>query len=197
MKIRINIIIIATLITAMLLSGCQNNNSYNDGETAQTSEMNTITFGLIGLQNASEESDSTSYKIHQKILEDFDINIEVITLNKDTWKDELDQMIAQNSLPDVFFHDITDDTMQYRQLIDLGIIRDIPKSMWTKRENLAKVISWYEDIYSVDGKMYFVPRTYQTFDQTHGASYAILYRKDWAYLVNSLPSDFGILKIKL
>ncbi len=65
-------------------------------------------------------------------------------------------------------------------MLDIGLIRDIPKSMWTKKDSLSRVISWYEGIYNIDGEMYFIPRTYQTYDQTHGASNVILYRKDWA-----------------
>ena len=184
-------ILVLLLVFTVLISSCANpNKAENIDETTDTPEADTITFGLIGLLPESDDETSVSYRIHEKILEDFGIDIQVVALSESTWMDELDSMITNNQLPDVFFHNIADDTMQYRQLIDLGLIRDIPKSMWTKRDNLSKVMSWYEDNYAIDGKMYFIPRTYQTFDQTHGSSYAILYRRDWAYIVNSmLPED--------
>lgn len=180
------------LIFAALLSSCSKiPNTAQDSETEPVLENNenVITIGLIGLMPAAEDEESVSARIHQKILDDFGINIQTITFSEENWKEELDDMIAQGTVPDVFFHDVIDDPLQYRELIDLGLVRDIPKSMWVKRANLAKVLSWYEDIYSVDGKMYFVPRTYQTFDQTHGASYAILYRRDWAYLLSAIPPE--------
>jgi len=179
------------LVFVLLISSCSTlNKTENTDESTQVPQGDTITFGFINLLPASADESDVSYRIHQKILDEFGVNIQVVTLNENTWREELDEMIANNQVPDVFFHDITGDTLQYRQLIDLGLIRDVPKSMWSKRDNLAKVMSWYEDIYSVDGKMYFIPRTYQTFDQTHGSSYAILYRRDWAYILNTiLPED--------
>ena len=174
----------------MMLSSCSVfNKQENSDETENTIQGETITFGFIGLLPATEDETAVSSRIHQKILEDFGIDIQVVTLDEDTWSEQLDDLITQDALPDVFFHSITDDLLQYRQLIDLGMVRDIPKSMWSKRDNLARVMSWYEDIYSVDGKMFFVPRTYQTFDQTHGSSYAILYRRDWAYIVDEIPPE--------
>ena len=183
MRRKITIIII---IAVLLFSSCsKENDTENNDNNHQQSE--TITFGFIGLQPATNDASSVSNRVHEKILNDFGINIQVITLNENTWKQELDEMISKDQLPDVFFHDVTDAPMQYRQLIDLGLIRDIPKSMWAQKENLGKVMSWYENNYALDNKMYFVPRTYQTYDQTHGSSYAILYRRDWAYVVDSIP----------
>lgn len=181
---------IILMITAILfLSSCFGNIDLAEINTTEQTESLTVTFGFIGLQPASNNINDPSSRIHQKILDDFGINIETVTLSEKNWKAELQEMIASHTLPDVFFHDIMDDTIQYRQLIDLGIVRDIPKSMWTKQDNLAKVMSWYESTYSADDKMYFVPRTYQTYSQTHGSSYAILYRRDWAYVVGSIPSE--------
>ena len=69
---------------------------------------------------------------------------------------------------------------QYKALITSGQIQAIPKEKWARYERLSSLMSWYEDIYSYEGQMYFLPRTYQTFDQTHGATNVIFYRRDWA-----------------
>lgn len=181
-------IIILFFAAVLLFSGCFNAEIPGESPEVET-ETYKITFALIGLQNASEDATSVSSRIHQKILDDFGIDIQAVTLNEETWQDELDAMIANDTMPDVFYFGAVDDKLEYRKLVDLGLARDIPKSLWSKRDNLAKVMSWYEGTYAVDGKMYFVPRTYQTFDQTHGSTYAILYRRDWAYVVGAIPPE--------
>ncbi|MEX1377600.1 MAG: extracellular solute-binding protein [Eubacteriales bacterium] len=179
-------IIILLFAAVLMLSSCFGADK-KDENTETENDAYKITFGFIGMQPASADPESASSRIHQKILNDFNIDIQVVTMNEDTWQEELDEMIANNTVPDVFFFEAVDDRLEYRKLIDLGMVRDIPKALWSKRENLAKVMSWYEGTYAVDGKMYFVPRTYQTFDQTHGSTYAILYRRDWAFVVGAIP----------
>lgn len=183
--------IILIILLAAIFSSCTQikKDSSENAPVDNDGNVSTIKIAMIGIDPLSQNEDSTSAAIHQKIVDDFGIDIVPISLDEDTWKDQLDEMIANNDLPDVFYHDIMDDTLQYKQLIDLGLIRDIPKSMWTKKDNLSKVMSWYEGTYAKDSKMYFVPRTYQTYDQTHGSSYAIIYRRDWANLVESVPPD--------
>ena len=68
-------IIIVILAVMLLLSSCSKSKDSDDvpeGENLPKGDV--ITFAFVGLQSASEDINSVSNRIHQKILEDFGIN---------------------------------------------------------------------------------------------------------------------------
>ena len=140
-------------------------------------EVQEVSFGMWELYEAQSEA---AEFICRYIEDNFKIKIMPITLSEDGYEEQLDWMIGANMLPDVFAHDAAGNRFQYKVLITSGSIQAIPKEFWAPLERLSAVMSWYEDIYSYNGQMYFIPRTFQTFDQTHGAANVIFYRSDWA-----------------
>ena len=184
MKKRIFIIfLVVTLILSLFaFTGCEDTSEQQIETTAvpkrdNANELHEISFGMWEMYDPQTEAAKyiTSY-----IEKEFRIRIKPMTFTIENYSDEVNWMISANMLPDVFAHDVLSDKMQYRVLITSGQIQPVPKKIWAGKENLSRVMSWYEKIYSYKDEMYFMPRTYQTFDQTHGASSVIFYRSDWA-----------------
>lgn len=168
------------LSTMLSLQGCNNEPIepvVNEAPKVFADEIEEISFGIWELRQPQSDA---SFLVYDYIKQNFKIDLKPITLSIDNWQSELDWMMGANQLPDVFVHDILGNKFQYKQLITTGAIRELPKEMWGQMQRLSEVLSWYEEIYAVDEKMYFIPRTYQTFDQTHGATDVIFYRNDWA-----------------
>ena len=134
----------------------------------------------IGMWELYEPQSEAAKVISNYIQDYFNIIIKPVAMSRDNYREELDWMMGANMLPDVFANDVMTNKFQYRVLIDSGSIQPVPKAMWATLDRLSAVMSWYEGIYSYKGEMYFIPRTYQTFDQTHGATNVIFYRSDWA-----------------
>ncbi len=184
MNKRILIIFLTTIILSVfVLSACD---VFTQQETAEPTttpvkenadDIHEISFGMWEMYES--QNDAAKY-IVSCIEDEFKIKIKPMTFTKENYKEEMDWMISANMLPDVFAHDVISNKMQYRVLITSGLIQPVSKNIWAQKENLSRVMSWYEKIYSYKGEMYFIPRTYQTFDQTHGASNVIFYRSDWA-----------------
>ena len=153
--------------------------------SGQVEEVSFAIWDIYDPQSAAAKS------VCDYIEKNFRIKIKPITLTKENYKSELDWMVGANMLPDVFAHDVTGNKLQYKAMILAGQIQPIPKSLWAGTERLSAVMSWYEDVYSYKGQMYFVPRTYQTFDQTHGKTNVIMYRSDWARDLSKSTFDDG------
>lgn len=153
------------LILIVLMSGCENITKPDASPTSDVQAtaviedvVTEVSFGFIDISEPSADNGSVSKIIQEMLLKDFNIDLKPITLTKENWKDELSWMISVNQLPDVFYHDITLDKVQFRQMLDLGQIQPIPKNLWVEYEHLSMVLSWYEGIYSIDGEMYFIDR---------------------------------------
>lgn len=167
------------IVSLFMLSGCQKGSEpvVNDNVQEITDEVEEVSFGVWDIYEPQSEA---SKLIYNHIKENFKIDLKPITLSKDDWKSQIDWMVGANQLPDVFVHDVMENKFQYAQLINTGAIAPLPKEVWGQMDRLSAVLSWYEGIYAVEGNMYFLPRTYQTFDQTHGTTNVIYYRSDWA-----------------
>ncbi len=186
-------IILAVLIfsSALFFLGCSKEALpvIDEKTNTMTDEVEEISFGVWEIRAPQS---AASIMIYDYIKANFKIDIKPITLSTDNWRSELDWMAGANQLPDVFMHDVTDNKLQYKQLINAGALSFLPKEIWGKMQRLSEVLSWYEDVYSVNDKMYFIPRTYQTFDQTHGSTNVIYYRKDWAQNLSYSSFDTDI-----
>lgn len=175
-----NIILSVFFISSLLLfQGCDIKTvpAVNESEDIVIDKIEEISFGILDIWQPQSEA---SVLIYNHIKDNFGIDIKPITLSNESWRDEINWMASANQLPDVFVHDIAENKIQFKQLINTGAIAPLPKDIWGQMKRLSEVLSWYEDIYSIDEKMYFIPRTYQTFDQTHGTTDVIFYRDDWA-----------------
>lgn len=174
------VLAILIIISVLLLASCKKEESLplaSEIPAISADEVEEVSFGMWELYEAQSEA---AIFISEYIENNFNIKIKPIAFSKDNYKEELDWMIGANMLPDVFAHNATSNKFQYNVLISSGSIQPIPKESWAPLTRLSAVMSWYEKIYSYNGQMYFVPRTYQTLDQTHGASNVIFYRSDWA-----------------
>ena len=161
-------------------SGCQIEADPEEVQQPITEDEDAVHEISFGMWDIYEPQSEAAVYISDYIEDKFKIKIKPMTFTKDNYKNELEWMIGANMLPDVFAHDVTEDKLQYKVMKLSGLIQPIPKELWSKEENISRVMSWYENIYAVGGEMYFIPRTYQTFDQTHGATNVIFYRSDWA-----------------
>ena len=180
-KRTLNILLVLAICFLFALNGCEKK-AEEFAKAIETPEipLDEIEEVSIGFWDIYEPQSEAALYISQYIEDQFKIKIKPITFTRDNYQSELDWMIGANMLPDVFPQDITGNKLQYKVLITSGLAQSVPKELWSAYERLGAVMGWYEDTYSYDGEMYFIPRTYQTFDQTHGASNVIFYRSDWA-----------------
>ncbi len=175
-------IAILSVISALIFafSACDGQLEAPQETERPTADPNEIMEVSVGMWELYEPQSEAAKIISDYIKSYFNIIIKPVAMSRDNYREELDWMMGANMLPDVFANDIMTNKFQYRVLIDSGSIQSVPKNMWAKLDRLSAVMSWYEDIYSYKGEMYFIPRTYQTFDQTNGATNVIFYRSDWA-----------------
>ena len=174
-----------------MLAGCQKQEEAPQATPIPeivSDEVEEVSFAMWDLY---EPQTDASKAICDYIETNFKIKIKPITLTRENYKSELDWMVGANMLPDVFAHDVTGNRLQYKAMILAGQIQPIPKHIWAGTERLSAVMSWYEDIFSYKDQMYFIPRTYQTFDQTHGKTDVIMYRSDWAKDLSKSTFDDG------
>jgi putative aldouronate transport system substrate-binding protein len=96
------------------------------------------------------------------------------------WEAGVAEAAASKSLPDMFAQGIFGDSMLFKQLVDQRLVREIPESVYRNYHYLGTEMYRYANTESVDGKMYFVPRTDMAQTYNNGSSVAIFYRLDWA-----------------
>jgi putative aldouronate transport system substrate-binding protein len=137
-----------------------------------------VTVGLWGLGQAVEGKASGS--VREYIARNFGLEIVPWPVTKDDWKEKIASAAASGALPDMFAQGIYEDRMLFRQLVDQKLIRELPESVYKNFHWLGTVMYRYRKTESVDGKMYFVPRTDMAEEYNNGQSVAIWYRLDWA-----------------
>ncbi len=180
-KHTLNIFVVLVISFLFVLSGCEKQSEEVVEEIAPSEiSFDEVEEVSVGFWEIYEPQSEAAIFLSQYIEDNFKIKIKPITFTRDNYQSELDWMIGANMLPDVFAHDIIENKMEYKVLITSGLVQSIPKELWAGYERLGAVMGWYENTYAYDGEMFFIPRTYQTFDQTHGATNVILYRIDWA-----------------
>ena len=188
-------IVISLLVTltsaAVMFSSCVDHpQQQEDGNPKPNKDVYEVTVGMVNLYSPSADQPGVSGMIHDAILQKFYIDIQAVTLAPETYNDQLAWMMSVDQLPDLLYHDSLNNKLQFREMLDTGKLQHVPKKLWAQMTNLSRVLSWYEDVYSIDGSMYFIPRTYQTFDQTHGSSNVIFYRSDWASALGYTVTDY-------
>lgn len=137
-----------------------------------------VSIGLWDLGQAVQGKPSG--QIGQYFEDQFGIEFVPWPVTSSDWKDKISSAAAAGTLPDMFAQGIYDDRMLFKSLIDNKQIRDIPESIYKDYRYLGTLLYRYADTESVDGKMYFVPRTDMAVHYNNGNSVAIWYRLDWA-----------------
>ena len=99
---------------------------------------------------------------------------------KATGRTSIKAAAAAKSLPDMFSQGIYEDRMLFKQLIDQKLVREIPESIYKNYKYLGTTMYRYAKTESVDGKMYFLPRSDMAQQYNNGNSVALYYRLDWA-----------------
>lgn len=119
-------------------------------------------------------------KFAQKVRDEFGINLISVPV---TWADAIEKIstfAASDSLPDVFVHLGWDSKYEFKELVDQGMVRDIPQELYSKYENVNRVMNTYAYEAMPDGKMYHLPREDRAWETTNGNPIALFYRLDYA-----------------
>lgn len=176
---RMNRIISTILLAGMLLSlgGCGNNASGNgeplaDGEPVDVS---------MAVWNFTEPNgNEVGERIVEKVRNDFGINIQVVSVTMADYREKISTLAASDSLPDLFVADGWDNKIEFKKFVDQGLIRSIPKEMYSKYPNLNKVMEKYSYEAMPDGEMYHIPQDDRVDSDINGNPIGLYYRKDWA-----------------
>ncbi len=125
-----------------------------------------------------------SGSVQQHLADKFGLELTAWPVTGADWKEKLASAAASDALPDMFVQGIYSDRMFFKQLIDQRQIRELPESVYKDFHWLGTTMYRYRKTESVNGKMYFVPRTDMAEEYNNGQSVGIWYRLDWA-----LPSN--------
>lgn len=119
-------------------------------------------------------------KFAQKVREEFGINLVSVPV---TWADSIEKIstfAASDSLPDVFVHLGWDNKYEFKEFVDQEMVRDIPEELYSKYENVNRVMTTYAYEAMPDGKMYHLPREDRAWEGVNGNPIALFYRLDYA-----------------
>lgn len=97
-------------------------------------------------------------KFAQKVRDEFGINLISVPV---TWADSIEKIstfAATDSLPDMFVHLGWDSKYEFKEFVDQEMVREIPKELYSKYENVNRVMTTYAYEAMPDGKMYHLPR---------------------------------------
>ena len=137
-----------------------------------------VSIGLPGL--AQPVAGKTSGQMSDHIAQEFGIEFIPWIMSEADSREKLASAAASGGLPDLFAMEAFGNPGLFRQLIDQKLIRDIPEEIYKKFMRLGAVMYRYQGAVSVDGKMWFVPRSDMVSRYDNGQSTAIWYRLDWA-----------------
>ena len=137
-----------------------------------------VSVGLPGLLQAV--SGKPSGDMNAYFTEKFGIEFMPWTPSQADWEAGIRAAAASKSLPDLFEQGIYDNRMLLKELIDQGLVREIPESVYKNYHFLGTTMYRYAKSESVGGKMYFVPRADMAQQYNNGRSVALYYRLDWA-----------------
>ena len=119
-------------------------------------------------------------KFAQKVRDEFGINLISVPV---TWADSIEKIstfAATDSLPDMFVHLGWDSKYEFKEFVDQEMVRDIPEELYSKYENVNRVMTTYAYEAMPDGKMYHLPREDRAWEGSNGNPIALFYRLDYA-----------------
>lgn len=119
-------------------------------------------------------------KFAQKVRDEFGINLISVPV---TWADSIEKIstfAASDSLPDVFVHLGWDNKYEFYEFVEQEMVRDIPPELYSKYENVNRVMTTYAYEAMPDGKMYHLPREDRAWEGANGNPIALFYRLDYA-----------------
>lgn len=119
-------------------------------------------------------------KFLQKVRDEFGINLVSVPV---TWADAIEKIstfAASDSLPDIFVHLGWDSKYEFKDFVDQEMVRDIPPELYSKYENVNRVMTTYAYEAMPDGKMYHLPREDRAWEGSNGNPIALFFRKDYA-----------------
>lgn len=119
-------------------------------------------------------------KFLKKVRDEFGINLVCVPV---TWADSNDKIrmfAASDSLPDVFVHLGWDAKYDFKDFVDQELVRSIPENLYSKYENVNRVMTTYSYEAMPDGEMYHLPREDRAWQETNGNPIGLYYRKDYA-----------------
>lgn len=137
-----------------------------------------VSLGLWDMGQAVAGNPSGEMKDY--IAEVYGVEFTVWPVSAQDWKEKLAAAAAAQMLPDVFVHGIYEDTVSFRQLVDQGLVREIPEDIYKNYHSLGTMMYRYSHTEAIDGKMWFVPRADMAGRYDNGSSTAIWYRLDYA-----------------
>ena len=169
------------LLVLLSVSGCgrkRGGSTAAPTPTATYSEKQTVetTLALEGME--TPEEGSAAARLLTAIEQRFGVKLVPTEVPADG--DAALTAAASGTLPDVFTNGVFDDRMAFQALIKGGYLRDFPKETTDQYANLGSVVRRYRATESVDGKLWFLPRTFMVDEFNNGQSKAIYYRVDWA-----------------
>lgn len=130
-------------------------------------------------------------KFLQKVRDEFGINLISVPV---TWADSIEKIstfAASDSLPDVFVHLGWDSKFEFKDFVDQEMVRDIPAELYSKYENVNRVMTTYAYEAMPDGKMYHLPREDRAWEGVNGNPIALFFRKDYAEALGYTPEQLA------
>ncbi len=173
--------ILLVLALVAPLSACGRGGKTPVPSATGTNEPDAVTQVSIGLWDLGQPvASQPSGQIKEYIAEKFGVEFVVWPVTAADWKEKIASAAASQTLPDLFSHDVYEDTVAFRQLIDQKLIRDIPEEIFKNYPKLGTMMYRYRNTEAIDGKMWFVPRADMISRYDNGSTLAIWYRLDWA-----------------
>ncbi len=166
--------LVMTLVMMLSIVGAQ---AAGLSEFAGTEPIDvTIAYWNFSQPNGEYEGE----KFLQKVRDEFGINLISVPV---TWADSVEKIstfAATDSLPDVFVHLGWDSKYEFKDFVDQELLRDIPVELYSKYENVNRVMTTYAYETMPDGKMYHLPREDRAWEGANGNPIGLFYRLDYA-----------------
>lgn len=192
-KLRRLLVLVMAAVMSFSMTACSSDTgSKQDQTTAGNSSSGTtednggefskhITFSAGSFELNTVDENGEPESIYQKMKDKFNVDITPVTINWDTWAEQINTMAASNDLPDMARFDFTPDNYgTFLNMVNQGAIRPIPSL--ENYPNLQKVLATLpiSEVMTVDGKLYGWPVARQDNPYNNYTSRGIIYRRDWA-----------------
>lgn len=181
-------IISAIVLACMLLSlaGCGGAPSSGasggtpEGGGAATDDAAPIDVSIAMWNFAEPNGNEYGERMIEKIREDFGIELQIVSITQADYREKISTLAASDNLPDMFVALGWDDKLEFKKLVDQGLVREIPQELYSQYPNVNRVMEKYAYETMPDGLMYHIPRDDRIPSDFNGDPIGFYYRKDWA-----------------